>query len=260
MKKTKRNYRYALPSIFTLGNVGGGFVSLLFTLQENFLLAAVAILVAACFDWFDGQVARLTHTTSKFGMEMDSLADVVSFGVAPGLLIYSTVLHWYGKLGIGLTFLYLLMVILRLARFNAREESREHRYFNGLATPFGAGLLAAFVLFCGLESYEVTPGTFSLLMVKMPFLYKTIPLVMVLVSYLMVSNIKYPKLSWLGLSKRKSPGFLIFAFAIGMAVILRPFDACFYILGAYILSGIFNTLFKRMKLRIGLIKQIGLKK
>jgi len=237
MKRAKRNYKYTLPSIFTLGNMAAGYISLVFTGEEKFLLSAVAILCAGIFDLLDGQVARLTHTASKFGEELDSLADLVSFGVAPALLIYATVFWRYGKLGWGLVFLYLLMVSVRLARFNAREESRERRYFNGLATPFAAGLLASFVLLMGRENQQVIPETFSFLVKRIPFIYRVAPLAMVLVAYLMVSNIKYP--GSLRLTGKKKNSLWIFLCAVvgGTLIIFRPYDACFYFFAAYILGG-----------------------
>src|SRR3972149_10359838 len=135
----KRRGVYLLPNLFTTGNLLSGFSAVIAVFNADSVFAAVAILVAAVLDSLDGLVARLTKTTSKFGVEYDSLADLVSFGVAPGLLIYSWALTNYGRIGWGAAFLFVGCGALRLARFNVPGGTGEGRCFRGVADPPAAG-------------------------------------------------------------------------------------------------------------------------
>ena len=110
---------YILPSLFTLGNLVCGFLSILLAYNKNFSFSAWLIILAGIFDLLDGKVARLTDSVSKFGVELDSLCDMVSFGVAPIFLIYSIVLFRYGKIGIIISVFYVVAMSLNFARFNS---------------------------------------------------------------------------------------------------------------------------------------------
>ena len=143
---------YLLPNLFTTGGLFGGFFAIIAASQGRFEAACVAIFVAAVLDGIDGRVARMTNTQSDFGMQYDSLADLVSFGMAPALVMY----HWalvsmkldgapFGKVGWLAAFLYAACAALRLARFNSQVASVDKRVFIGLASPAAAGLVASFV-------------------------------------------------------------------------------------------------------------------
>lgn len=143
---------YLLPNLFTTGGLFGGFFAIIAASQGRFEAACVAIFVAAILDGLDGRVARLTNTQSEFGVQYDSLADLVSFGMAPALVMY----HWSlasmkldgvtaGKLGWLAAFLYAACAALRLARFNSQVGTVDKRWFIGLASPAAAGLMASFV-------------------------------------------------------------------------------------------------------------------
>ena len=143
---------YLLPNLFTTGGLFGGFFAIIAASQGRFEAACVAIFVAAILDGVDGRVARLTHTQSEFGVQYDSLADLVSFGMAPALVMY----HWAllsmkldgataGKIGWLAAFLYAACAALRLARFNSQVGQVDKRWFVGLASPAAAGLMASFV-------------------------------------------------------------------------------------------------------------------
>lgn len=134
---------YLFPTMFTVGNLLCGFSSILNASLGRLETAAILIIIAGVMDGLDGRIARLTKTTSDFGLEFDSLADVVSFGVAPGFLVYHWSLHPLGRSGWLLVFLYVVCAAMRLARFNIRASSGSRRYFAGLATPMAAGLLAS---------------------------------------------------------------------------------------------------------------------
>jgi CDP-diacylglycerol---serine O-phosphatidyltransferase len=146
---------YLLPNLFTTGGLFAGFYAIIAATQGRFDDACIAIFVAAVLDGLDGRVARLTNTQSEFGVQYDSLADLISFGLAPALVMY----HWAlsamrmdgvaaGKAGWVVAFLYAACAALRLARFNSQVHQVDKRWFIGLASPAAAGLLASTVWFC----------------------------------------------------------------------------------------------------------------
>jgi CDP-diacylglycerol--serine O-phosphatidyltransferase len=146
---------YLLPNLFTTGGLFGGFYAIIAAAQGNFAVACIAIFIAAVLDGIDGRVARMTNTQSEFGVQYDSLADLVSFGMAPALVMY----HWalssmkldgaaFGKAGWLVAFLYAACAALRLARFNSQVAQVDKRWFIGLASPAAAGLMASFVWTC----------------------------------------------------------------------------------------------------------------
>ena len=138
---------YILPNLFTTGSLFCGFFSVILAFKGQFDLAAWAILTSALLDGCDGKVARLTGTASQFGVEYDSLADDVAFGVAPGMLAYAWQLHNFGRLGLAIAFLYCACAALRLARFNVGVSTTSKRFFVGLPSPASACVMACFVLF-----------------------------------------------------------------------------------------------------------------
>ncbi len=136
---------YLLPNLFTTGALFAGFYAIVAAMNGLFENAALGIIVAGILDGMDGGVARLTNTQSKFGAEYDSLSDCVAFGVAPGLVAYSWALSGLGKFGWMAAFIYVACAALRLARFNVQAESTDKRFFIGLPSPTGAGLVATMV-------------------------------------------------------------------------------------------------------------------
>jgi CDP-diacylglycerol--serine O-phosphatidyltransferase len=137
---------YVLPNLFTTANLFCGFYSIIASMKGMHEIAAMAILIAVVLDSLDGRIARMTHTTSRFGGEYDSLCDLVSFGVAPALMVYNWSLFSFGKWGWLVAFLFVVCGALRLARFNVQIGIIDSRCFNGLPIPGGAAVLATFVL------------------------------------------------------------------------------------------------------------------
>ena len=180
---------HILPSLFTTGNVFCGFYAFVAVLNEDFYHAAWAIVVGMIFDGLDGRIARLTKTTSAFGMQYDSLADIITFGMAPAFLSYAWVLKPFGRLGWMAAFLFLLCTALRLARFNVTKPDTHGSHFIGLPSPAAAVVVASIVI-----AFEDLFAT------------KINPFIMVMVIYglafLMVSNIKYPAFKKLDFKKR----------------------------------------------------------
>jgi len=148
--RTPRKSAYLLPNLLTSASLFAGFYSLVAAINGNYIAAAWAILVSGIFDGLDGRVARITGTTSKFGVEYDSLADLVAFGVAPGILAFTWGLQTYGRLGWLAGFLYVATTALRLARFNTLGSSGpgSRNFFTGLPCPSAAAMLATTVLLC----------------------------------------------------------------------------------------------------------------
>ncbi|MEN8193402.1 MAG: CDP-diacylglycerol--serine O-phosphatidyltransferase [Bacteroidota bacterium] len=222
-----------IPNTATAMNILSGFLSIIFVSQQDFHTGALLIFMAAFFDSIDGILARLTKTTSMFGVELDSIADVISFGVAPAFLIYYSHLIKYETVGIILSSLVLLFGAFRLARFNVQIEDIQIKLdFNGLPIPVSALVIASLVLFYhnGINIIK-------------PFDSIVIPSVIVL-SLLMVSNIKYNTLP--KVNKLDSVGKLLFTIiSVGALVllVLTNGEAIFYLLWFHILYGIFRYLY-----------------
>ena len=146
------------PTALTIGNLLSGFLSLVHTAQGRPTSAAWWIILAWLLDGLDGQVARMVRSSTRFGAELDSLADLSSFGLAPALLIYRHWLHRMGMLGAGVTFLFFVCGALRLARFNAQRRTADKENFSGLPIPAAAWMLASYVLFPEEGPWWVVPG------------------------------------------------------------------------------------------------------
>lgn len=229
----KKSY---IPNTITSFSLLSGFLSIIFTSKGDFQLAAVMIFAASIFDLVDGIAARLLKTTSQFGVELDSLADVVSFGVAPAFLIYSFHFYQLDTVGIIISALPLIFGALRLARFNAQLEEIETKGdFKGLPIPLAAITIAMFVY------YVHNNGEFV-----NPLYYVSIPLI-IIVSFAMISNIKYsafPKLNKTSL--RGKPIYLVLTIVGLVLTFLTDGTALFYIFLGIVLFGIFRHLIKKI--------------
>ena len=196
---------YILPNTLTLCGMFCGFYAILASYRADFVIAAWAILIANIFDGLDGWVARLTNSTTKFGIELDSLSDLVAFGVAPAVLIYSWALQPFGRLGWGAAFIFVICGALRLARYNVQMGSTESKAFTGLPIPAAGTVIASLVLFYNeLWGGHVEP---SYIILFLPFL----------LAVLMVSMLKFHALKEIDFKKRKPFWFLV---AIGTAFVL----------------------------------------
>ncbi|HTH94826.1 MAG TPA: CDP-diacylglycerol--serine O-phosphatidyltransferase [Rhodocyclaceae bacterium] len=141
----RRRSIYILPNLFTTANLFAGFYAIVQAMNENYEYSAVAIFIAMVLDSLDGRVARMTHTQSEFGVEFDSLCDMLSFGAAPALIIYEWALKGMGKLGWIAAFVYCAGAALRLARFNTNVGTVDKRFFQGLPSPAAAALVCGFL-------------------------------------------------------------------------------------------------------------------
>lgn len=223
-------YVYVLPNLMTIGNMFCGFYSILCTFEGNFKTAAIAIVIAAVFDQLDGRLARLTRATSKFGAELDSLCDLVSFGVAPAMLLYQWALHPFGRIGIMASFLFAACGALRLARFNVQVGVVEKNYFQGLPIPMAAGIVASSYLAFQDMGWKAL-GSVWLLLITM------------LLAFVMVSNFRYRSFKDLDLKQRLPFRYLIMGVAILFLVAIRHELMLFVLFFSYALLGaIFGVL------------------
>jgi CDP-diacylglycerol---serine O-phosphatidyltransferase len=216
---------YVLPNLFTTANLFCGFYSAIASMKEMYEIAAVSILIAAVLDGLDGRIARITHTTSKFGAEYDSLCDLVTFGLAPGLLAYNWSLVAYGKWGWLAAFLFAVCGALRLARFNVQIGVIDSRVFNGLPIPGGAAAVATGIL---LYYYLGGEGRFTSIAVMIS---------VVALSLFMVSSIKYYSFKDLNFFSRKPFMSFVLIVLILVIVVAEPQIMMFTFAYGYSLSG-----------------------
>ena len=226
---------YLLPNLVTTGGLFAGFYGIVATMKGHYELAAWFILISAVFDGLDGKVARLTGTSSRFGVEYDSLVDLVAFGVAPGLLMYSWALQSFGKFGWLAAFLYVVCGALRLARFNVQVNTVESRRFVGLPIPAAAGMVAS----CVLLFYHLG-GTGTIKKVS-------IVLLIYLLAYLMVSSHSYNSFKDPELVKRQPFGFLVLAIIFIIVVVAQPEIMLFSMASIYVVSGPVGTVIRYLK-------------
>ncbi len=221
---------YILPNLFTTGNLFCGFWAIISVFQERFLYAAIAILLASVFDVLDGKVARLSGATSKFGIQYDSLADLVSFGIAPAVLAFSWALRPYGRFGWLAAFLFVVCGALRLARFNVQASAAEVKYFKGLPIPAAASMIALTILL-------------YLRLIETGWVKDIVILVMIyILAFLMVSNIRYFSFKELDLSRRKPFSIFIFVILSMIVIIMEPVIVLFAFVLFYVISGPTNLL------------------
>ncbi len=242
---------YLIPSMFTLGNMGLGFYAIVMSFTEEYVKGAMAIIFAHVLDIFDGRIARWTRTESHFGVEFDSLADWISFGIAPAVMIYTLALQDYGKLGFLLAFFFIVAGALRLARFNlkAHESIETSNYFVGLPIPAAGGVIAVFILLYEMWSQGRTAKTFRLVMREIPLLYQAIPLIVFTLSLLMVSNVHYSSFKKMNLLKPHSMRTLLLLLLSGFMIYAYPQNTIFILYTAYILWGLADYLWRAYKMR-----------
>jgi CDP-diacylglycerol--serine O-phosphatidyltransferase len=183
---------YLLPTTLTIGNLVCGFTAIVLSFHGNIRRAAVFIVIAGVLDLLDGRIARMTGTTSEFGSEFDSLADIVSFGVSPAMLAYAWVLEPFGRLGWLVAFLFVICAAMRLARFNIQTHSGERRHFVGLSSPVAAASMASIAF-----AFPDKLGAGSSLALAFLLMVATLAL-------LMVSRFRYRSFKDLGMLDRRS--------------------------------------------------------
>lgn len=216
---------YILPNLFTTGGLFAGFYSIIATLNHDYRLAAIMILVSMLCDVLDGRIARLTRSASSFGMQYDSLADMIAFGVAPGILVYTWALRPWGRWGWLAATLYVTCGALRLARFNVQVGSVERRHFLGLPIPAGAAVIASTVLLYYYLNGQGDPNKHILML-----------LLIYAVAALMVSEFRYFSFKEIKLHRRHPFPVLVALIVLIMFTIGAPELTLFLGITGYALS------------------------
>ncbi len=223
--KQRRRGIYILPSLFTTASLFAGFYAIVQAMNGSFELAPPAIFIAMVLDTLDGRVARLTHTESDFGTQYDSLVDMVSFGLAPALIMYEWALSDMGKLGWLAAFIYAVGASLRLARFNTQTANTDKRFFKGLPSPAAAALVMGFIWV--LHSIGIPGRDISIFAM----------LVTIAAGVLMVSNIRYRSFKDLNLRGRVRFVTILVMPLVLVLIVLDPPQILFLAFFAYALSG-----------------------
>lgn len=233
---------YLLPNFLTSIALFAGFYAIIAAINGQYQHGAIAILIAIIFDTLDGRIARLTNTASEFGMQYDSLSDMLSFGLAPVLLIYhwafaSLAEHFYlHKLAWLAVFLYTAGAALRLARFNTQIGISGKNYFQGLPTPAAAGLTSSFVWM--MSNYQIIPGAEITIIIWLLILLSAI---------LMVSNMRYFNFKSIHLKMRSSFKIMLLSLTVVVIILIKPPEILFIAFLCYTLLGVTLTLWQLRK-------------
>ena len=241
-----RNKIYLIPNLLTTGSVLCGFVSIIYSFDGYLTIAANLILVSFVLDGLDGRVARITKTTSDFGAQYDSLADVVSFGVAPSVFLYqwflkdvNFLINSWLELGVIIASLYLVSVLLRLARFNT---SKSKDFFIGLPCPLGAILVTLSYIMINKVGLEIT-------------VHKEISVFLtLLVSFLMISKFSYFSFKNFGSDEKIKFYWLFFIIFLLVITLINPYMVLLLLAIIYSLSGLFINIFRKIKKRKNMYK------
>ena len=231
---------YIIPALFTLGNLSLGFFSLTRTLTRDFIPAATAVIIGHILDVFDGRVARWTNTASSFGVELDSLADLLTFVVSPAFLMYELVLRDVHPWGFPVALLYVGCGAMRLAKFNTKAHSGEGKssHFIGLPTPAAGGMLAIFALLYTALELDRPIRSLKVVSDQMPLFFKFVPAIMFLLAILMVSNVQYSTFKNVKLLRPRSLRALVLIAMTAMMIYVYPQNMVFIFYISYIGWGI----------------------
>ncbi len=231
------NYRGVFPGTFTMGNVVCGFLAILSAIEGHITTACWFIFLAGFLDALDGKIARLSGGTSQFGIELDSLADFLSFGIAPAVLVYSIKLNSLGKWGWVISIVYIMAAAYRLARFNLLADSEEKKDFLGLPVPAAALTLVSFILL----SYYIWEGLeYSEILVSMIILF----------SFLMISQVQYDSFPDRFDSRQNRIKLAVIVIA-GVIIIFNPRLLLFPVLALYILFGMAREIYRLFYVGVG---------
>ncbi|MCR4941311.1 MAG: CDP-diacylglycerol--serine O-phosphatidyltransferase [Campylobacter sp.] len=215
---------YILPNLFTASSAFLGVVSVIASINGEFTKAIVYIILSLILDGLDGRIARLTNTTSKFGVEFDSLADLVAFGVAPAVLFYMSIGHNFGRLGALTSAIFVVFGAIRLARFNVTTGTYEPNVFIGLPIPTAAIICALYV---GIYENYYLEG-FEWFYFALVFL----------LSFLMVSNIRYPSFKKLNFKQANVTRILVILVIVFSLLYLYPFESATMLMSVYVIYGL----------------------
>jgi len=232
----KLQLMYIFPNLFTAASAFLGVIGVIASSSGQFEKAAIYILLSLVLDGLDGRVARLTNTTSKFGAEFDSLADVVAFGIAPSMLFYFSIGYQFGKLGALFCALYVVFGAIRLARFNVMSGASEPSVFIGVPIPGAAVVLAMWIL-----TY-----------LKYPFMHGLEIAMLIglgILSFLMVSNIRYPSFKKIDMKKANMKKILVILIVLFSLLYLYPIESTTIFITSYLLYGFLRGVYTIAKMK-----------
>lgn len=249
--KGLRSGIHLLPNMITAFNLSLGFVAMTLALHHQWAAAGWCTLGAILMDMLDGRVARWTKSSSSFGIEFDSLADLVAFGVSPALMMYVFVLDEYGRVGLGIALFYVICAALRLARFNVKSWTGESSapYFIGLPTPAAGGILSSFLILYDIWARDKPVRTIHIVMQQVPAFYHLLPGIIVALSLLMVSGVRYSSFKKANLFRARSMRTFLLTLLVILMIYIYPQNTLFVIFVGYICSGILETVWRVYKLR-----------
>ncbi len=236
--KTIKDHRphkgiYVLPNLFTTLNAFCGFFAVISAFENHFSIAAISILAAVFFDILDGKIARVTSATSRFGVEYDSLSDLISFGLGSGLVMYLWALKPMGRIGWLAAFLFTICGALRLARFNTQAGQSSGNYFVGLPIPAAAGMCATTILF--FDRFNIPVSDHNIIILIMTYC----------LSFLMVSTIRYNSFKHPELYRKIKFNVLVAVVLILIFIAAMPAVALFFLGVVYVLSGPLNLILRQ---------------
>jgi CDP-diacylglycerol--serine O-phosphatidyltransferase len=241
-----------VPNMFTVGNMALGFFAILAAFDGRWIAAPAAIFVAHILDIFDGRVARWMGVSSPFGGQFDSFADWISFGVAPGVMVYLLALKDYGRLGFLLTFFYVFAGAFRLARFNlkaAEGDGSPSLMFAGLPIPVAGGFISILVLLFAFYQDEHLGRTLPLLYYQVPLLRAGIPIIVFLLSLLMVSKIPFSTFKRTHFFRPQSLHTFMITLFVCFMIYAYPQNTIFFLYAGYILFGLVGMAVRGYRLR-----------
>jgi CDP-diacylglycerol--serine O-phosphatidyltransferase len=221
----KVKFAYLIPNFFTALSAFFGIMSIIAASQDKFEKAFIYIILSLIADGLDGRVARLTNTTSKFGVEFDSLADIIAFAAAPAMILFFAIGEHYGRFGALISGLYVVFGAIRLARFNITTAENDPSYFIGLPIPTAAVVLSSWILL----NITYKSGFDIVILIGA-----------LLVSFLMVSNFRYPSFKKIDLCKKVVLKVLIIIIVIASFIYLYPIEAISTILTLYTFYGFYR--------------------
>jgi CDP-diacylglycerol--serine O-phosphatidyltransferase len=233
----RRSGIYLLPNLFTTASLFAAFYSIVSSLNGNYDAAVMGIFVGLITDGLDGRIARMTNTESAFGAEYDSLSDMVTFGVAPALLLYSWSLHQLGKVGWLVSFMYTAAVALRLARFNTQLETADKRYFQGLSCTASAGMISTYIWLCYQQGWS-----YSRISILTAFVAASLAI-------LMVSNVRYYSFKQIDFKGKVPFLYVLLVVILFVAIAANPSWVMFITFAIYVCSGPCQTLWAIQQMR-----------
>lgn len=239
MDKESHSGIYLLPNLLTTASLFAAFYSLVSSMKGQYEAAVIAMFIGMIADGLDGRIARLTNTQSAFGAQYDSLSDMVTFGVAPPILLYNLMLNQLGKFGWLVAFVYTAAVALRLARFNTQLETADKRYFQGLPCPPAAAVMASFAWLCYLNEWQ------HMMIVVLTAVLSLIA------SVLMVSNLRYYSFKEIDFKGKVPFLYVLVMIILFVAIAADPATVLFIGFSLYALSGPIMTLIYLRKMKSG---------